>query len=71
MYWGFVDSLKGAVVLFYMDKNINEKIYKQSPSRTEIHGKDTVVMHGPQKHYNQLRYVVWFLEANFWNLSTL
>ncbi|XP_033323484.1 EI24 domain-containing protein tank [Megalopta genalis] len=56
MYRGLTDSLRGAVVLFYMDKRINEKLYKQSPSRTDTHGKDIVLIHNPSKHYyNQLR----------------
>ncbi|XP_034193124.1 EI24 domain-containing protein tank isoform X1 [Osmia lignaria lignaria] len=55
IYRGFVDSLRGAIVLFYMDKRINEKLLKQSPSRIETHGKDMAVAHNPSKCYNQLR----------------
>ncbi|XP_020278863.1 etoposide-induced protein 2.4 homolog isoform X2 [Pseudomyrmex gracilis] len=44
---GFVDSLKGAVVLFYMDKQINEKLVRKSPTRLEIRRRD---MNSPAKH---------------------
>ncbi|CAD1470917.1 unnamed protein product, partial [Heterotrigona itama] len=54
IYRGFVDSLRGAIVLFYMDKRINEKLFKQ-PSSKEIHGKDIVVATHSSKHFNQLR----------------
>ena len=54
IYRGFVDSLRGAIVLFYMDKRINEKLLKQ-PSSKEIQRKDIVVATPPQKHFNQLR----------------
>lgn len=55
IYRGFIDSLRGAVVLFYMDKHVNEKLYKPSPSKAELYGKDTAVLHNPTKHYNQFR----------------
>lgn len=54
-----MDSLRGAIVLFYMDKRINEKLLKQSPSRIETHGKDMAVTHNPSKCYNQLRYIIY------------
>ncbi|XP_043683763.1 etoposide-induced protein 2.4 homolog isoform X1 [Vespula pensylvanica] len=51
---GFADSLKGAIVLFYMDKQINEKLSSRPPSRTETHKKDASI-HSPAKHSNQQR----------------
>ncbi|XP_017885076.1 etoposide-induced protein 2.4 [Ceratina calcarata] len=55
MYKGFIDSLRGAIVLFYMDKRINEKLFKQSSSRSEMHGKDTTAVPHHPKHFNHLR----------------
>lgn len=55
IYRGFVDSLRGAIVLFYMDKRINEKLLKKSPSKTETHGKEIAIVQNPSKCYNQLR----------------
>lgn len=40
MYCGFVDSFKGAIVLFYMDKQMNQRFIKASPARHEIGKKD-------------------------------
>lgn len=47
MYCGFIDSLKGAIVLFYMDKQINERLLKASPARIDYHRKET--NHSPAK----------------------
>lgn len=58
MYRGFVDSLRGAIVLFYMDKRINEKLSKPPLNKTESHGKDIAVIPHPPKHFNHLRYIV-------------
>ncbi|XP_076685093.1 EI24 domain-containing protein tank isoform X1 [Andrena cerasifolii] len=54
IYRGFADSLEGAVVLFYMDKRVNAKLCKQSPSKPEIHKKDTALLHNATKR-NQFR----------------
>ena len=40
MLKGFVDSIKGAVVLFYMDKRMNEKLRK-SPSNLDVKKRDS------------------------------
>lgn len=40
MLRGFLDSIKGAVVLFYMDKRMNEKLRK-SPSNLETKKRDS------------------------------
>ncbi|XP_012229070.1 etoposide-induced protein 2.4 homolog [Linepithema humile] len=42
MYRGFVDSLKGAIVLFYIDKQINEKLVRKSPTRADLRRRDLV-----------------------------
>ncbi|XP_032666168.1 etoposide-induced protein 2.4 homolog isoform X3 [Odontomachus brunneus] len=54
IYRGFVDSLKGAIVLFYMDKQINEKLVKKSPIITDLRKRD-LVTHSPSKHSSQQR----------------
>lgn len=51
---GFVDSLKGAVVLFYMDKQINEKLVRKSPTRSEIRRRD---VNSPAKHNKLQKYI--------------
>ncbi|KAG8038744.1 hypothetical protein G9C98_000299 [Cotesia typhae] len=48
MYCGFVDSLKGATVLFYMDKQINERILKNSPAKVLLK-KDSGLNNSPAK----------------------
>lgn len=40
MYCGFVDSFKGAIVLFYMDKQMNQRLIKAPPLRNEIAKRD-------------------------------
>ncbi|XP_053596305.1 etoposide-induced protein 2.4 homolog [Microplitis demolitor] len=49
MYCGFVDSLKGAIVLFYMDKQINERILKNSPAKISQHVKKDGFNNSPVK----------------------
>ena len=46
---GFADSLKGAVVLFYMDKEINDKMLRHSPARSEHRRRDTSANQSPIK----------------------
>lgn len=52
MYRGFVDSLKGAIVLFYIDKQINEKLDRKSPIRTDLRRRDQVAQ-SPSKSKHQ------------------
>lgn len=49
-----MDSLRGAIVLFYMDKQINEKLVGKSPTIVELRKRDSAV-HSPSKHSNQKR----------------
>lgn len=51
-----MDSWKGAVVLFYMDKQINEKLDLNSPIRAE-HRKRDLAMQNSFRHNNQQRYL--------------
>lgn len=51
-----MDSLKGAVVLFYMDKQINEKLVRKSPTRPDVRRRD---MNSPAKHNKLQKYVYW------------
>jgi etoposide-induced 2.4 mRNA len=49
MWRGFVDSLRGAVVLFSMDKQINEKL-KKSPQKTDPRRRESQPGHSPPKY---------------------
>lgn len=60
IYRGFMDSLKGAIVLFYMDKKINEKLVKKSPITADLRKRD-LVTHSPSKYSSQQRYIYIFL----------
>lgn len=71
MYRGFVDSLRGAIVLFYMDKRINEKLSKPALNKTENHGKDIAVIPHPPKHFNHLRYIVKLYNKIYENFNIL
>ncbi|KAM0733388.1 Etoposide-induced protein 2.4-like protein [Formica fusca] len=51
---GFVDSWRGAVVLFYMDKQINEKLLMNSSTRAELKKRD-LAMQNTVRHNNQQR----------------
>lgn len=57
IYRGFVDSLKGAVVLFYMDKQINEKLNQKSIA-ADLRKRDSFT-HSPSKHSIQQRYLLF------------
>ncbi|XP_043277979.1 etoposide-induced protein 2.4 homolog [Venturia canescens] len=46
---GFVDSLKGGVVLFYMDKEINDKLMRNSPAKSEHRRRETSSNQSPNK----------------------
>lgn len=58
MYCGFSDSLKGAMVLFYMDKQINERIYNTSFAGSDYRKKDTGTNQSPLKTLKKPRLVI-------------
>ena len=49
MWRGFLDSLRGGLVLFSMDKQINERMRKAS-SKTDARRRDSSVTHSPAKY---------------------
>ncbi|XP_066590084.1 etoposide-induced protein 2.4 homolog [Prorops nasuta] len=50
---GFADSLKGAIVLFYLDKQINEKIAKSLPSAPVVRRRESSLTNSPIKRNDQ------------------
>lgn len=51
LWQGFIDSLRGALVLFYIDKQINERMKKSSSADPKR--KDSNVGHSPAKSKHQ------------------
>lgn len=49
---GFIDSLKGAIVLFHIQRQINERLINRPPSRTDKH-KRNASTHSSAIHSNQ------------------
>ncbi|KAK9506127.1 hypothetical protein O3M35_008118 [Rhynocoris fuscipes] len=54
---GFIDSLKGTVVIFYLDKNINDKARRNSPS-VDVKNLRRVSEHPLIKQQNQLNSIL-------------
>lgn len=54
-----MDSWRGAVVLFYMDKQINEKLLMNSSTRAELRQRD-LAMQNTVRHNNQQRYLYFY-----------
>lgn len=57
MWRGLVDSLRGAVVLFSMDKHINEKLKKSVKS--DPRRKDSNAVASPTKFLKHQRYIIY------------
>lgn len=57
MYKGFTDSLKGAIVLFYMDKQINERLALKFSLKPVEQRKDLFGLPNSAKQYEQ-KYVI-------------
>lgn len=57
MFRGFTDSLKGALVLFYMDKQINERALKNSPLRPDSVSRRKESSTSPSKQPKRQQYV--------------
>lgn len=51
---GFIDSLKGGYTLFYMDKQINEKLIQKSLAKTDK--RRGPYRDSPSKYYDPKRY---------------
>lgn len=52
---GFMDSLKGGVVLFYLDKEINDKLMRNSPAKSNHRRRETNSNQSPVKPSKQHR----------------
>ncbi|XP_012280388.1 etoposide-induced protein 2.4 homolog isoform X2 [Orussus abietinus] len=55
MYQGFMDSLRGGMVLFYMDKHINQRESKRISTSAELRRRESVAHHSPSKQSKQQR----------------
>lgn len=69
MYRGFVDSLKGAIVLFYIDKQINEKLVRKSPTRTDLRRRDLVTQSPSKSKQGYLYCHLMFAKNKYNNLD--